>query len=430
MNGLFDTLPLILPLFRCTDFFQKSNRSPIASSAITEATGKGSSLAFFLNIERATYSQLKQEIDPTVVKIFAFRGSNIVNSVIKRFMKKYSSSAGSTRLTQIMQEAQPLLRLNLNDPYFRDDPAKVSKLLGYKDTDEADVIEFKKLLTQDLGISSSVLKAIQADDEILIVNEYAGFPLRLISSLEKMRNPYIREQNSGTSFLHNDARTSFTDIIPPDARRMEEIEDIFYPCLALELLQENQENQELEFQHYDSFQDSYYTATVSANWMEALEDLANNRNMADTLQKILDDAISDMQNNLKLWENKYLPKLRQFPDKLKKIPEDSHNFAYIQKVYVSPDKIQPTVREGVINRFWKKMEARFRNPLLPKDNAGNQKALTGEIVPSSHQDNTDNQNQDKLRSELARLKELFDNNLVPQEYYEIQMQKILDKYLT
>ena len=43
----------------------------LASSAITEASGKGSSLAFFLNIERATYSQLKQEIDPTVVKIFA-----------------------------------------------------------------------------------------------------------------------------------------------------------------------------------------------------------------------------------------------------------------------------------------------------------------------------------------------------------------------
>ena len=55
----------------------------LASSAITETSGKGSSLAFFLNIERATYSQLKQEIDPTVVKIFAFRGSNIVNSVIK-----------------------------------------------------------------------------------------------------------------------------------------------------------------------------------------------------------------------------------------------------------------------------------------------------------------------------------------------------------
>ena len=87
-----------------------------------------------------------------------------------------------------MQEAQPLLRLNLNDPYFRDEGGKSSKLVGYKDTDESEVRQFKTLLTQDLGISSNVLKAMQADDEILFVNEYAGFPLRLISSLERMRN--------------------------------------------------------------------------------------------------------------------------------------------------------------------------------------------------------------------------------------------------
>ena len=404
----------------------------LASSAPTEETGRGASLAFFLNMERTTHSQLKQEIDLKVDSLFAFRGSNIVTSVIKRFMKKYSSSAGSTRLAQIIQEAQPLLRLNLNDPYFRDDPAKSSKLVGYKDTDESDVREFKKLLTQDLGVSTTVLKAMQADDEILIVNEYAGFPLRLISSLERMRNPYLREQHSPTSFLHNDYRASFPDIIPPDARRMEELEDIFYPCVALELLKENQENQELEFQHYDSFQDSYYTVSLSSHWMEALEDLANNRNMAETLKKILDDAIAKMQNNPHLWENEYLPKLRQFPEKLKKIPEDSPNFPYIQTVYVSPDNIQPTVREGVINRFWKKMEARFRNQNSPQSNhqTGTQKAIAGEIVPSYSEDNNDNQNQEKLRSELARLKELFDSNLIPQEYYNIQMQKIVEKYLT
>jgi len=400
----------------------------LASSAITETSGKGSSLAFFLNMERATYSQLKQEIDPTVVQIFAFRGSNIVNSVIKRFMRKYSSSAGSTRLTQIMQEAQPLLRLNLNDPYFRDEDDKSSKLVGYKDTDESDVTDFKKLLTQDLGISTSVLKAIQADDEILIVNEYAGFPLRLISSLERMRNPYLREQNSGTSFLHNDYRASFPDIIPPDARRMEELEDIFYPCLALELLTENQENQELEFQHYDSFQDSYYTAAVSANWMEALEDLANNRNMADTLQKILDDTISKMQNNPKLWENEYLPKLRQFPDKLKQIPEDSQNFPYIQKVYVSPDNIQPTVKEGVINRFWKKMEGKLRNPnpLPPTDNIENQKTLVGEIDFSSPLNNTNNRQ--KRRLELEQLKQDLDEGFITPEEYEREKEKIFLQY--
>ncbi|MBS3028281.1 MAG: hypothetical protein HCA25_14655 [Dolichospermum sp. DET50] len=400
----------------------------LASSTLTEETGRGVSLAFFLNMERTTHPQIKQEIDLKVDSLFAFRGRNIVSSVIKRFMQKYSLAARSTRLKQIMEEAQPLLRLNLSDPYFRDDPAKSSKLVGYKDTDESDVRDFKKLITQDLGVSTTVLKAIQADDEILIVNEYAGFPLRLINSLERMRNPYIREHNSGTSFLHNDSRTAFPDIIPPDARRMEELEDIFYPCLALELLTENQETQELEFQHYDTFQNSYYTAAVSANWMEALEDLANNRNMAETLKKILDDIISEIENNPQLWENQYLPKLRQFPDKLRTIPEDSPNFPYIQRVYVSPDNIQPTVREGVINRFVKKMEAKLnqKNSLSARDNIGNQKALVGEIVPNSSLNNTDNRS--KRRQELEQLKQDLDQDFLTSEEYEREKQKIFLQY--
>jgi len=331
----------------------------LASSALTETTGKGESLAFFLNMERTTHSQLKQEIDLKVDSLFAFRGRNIVNSVIKRFMQKYSLGARSTRLAQIIQEAQPLLRLNLNDPYFRDEDAKSSKLIGYKDTDESEVRDFKELLIQDLGVTTNVLKAIQADDEILIVNEYAGFPLRLIITLEKMRTPYLREQNSGTSFLHNDSHIPFPDIIPPDAKTIEKIEDIFYPCLAMELLAENHNTQKLEFQYYDSFQDIYYTAILSTNWMEALEDLANNHNMTDTLEQILDNTILEMENNPNLWENEYLPKLRQFPEKLKKIPENAPNFPYIQTVYTSPDNKQPKVREGVINRFWKRIEQKL-----------------------------------------------------------------------
>ncbi|WP_414529818.1 tubulin-like doman-containing protein [Nodularia chucula] len=400
----------------------------LASSGIIEETGRGVSLGFFLNMERNNSSQIKQEIDMKVDNLFAFRGGNMVNSVIKRFVQKYSLAARSTRLAQIMQEAEPLLRLNLNDPYFRDDPAKSSKLIGYKDTDETEVRDFKEMLAQDLGVSTTVLKAMQADDEILIVNEYAGFPLRLISNLETMRNPYIREQNSNKCLLHNDSRASFPDIIPPDARKIEEIEDIFYPCLALELLKQNLNTEELAFQHYDSFQDDYYTASVSANWIEAIEYLANNPNIAETLRKILDDTIAEMQNTRTLWVNKYLPKLRQFPDKLKKIPEDSPNFPYIPRVYVSPENIKPTVREGVINRFWKRMDAKFRNQdsLFSRDDIGNQKAIVGEILPNDFEDNPDNRS--RRRQELQQLKQDLDEGVITLEEYEVERKKIMLRY--
>lgn len=400
----------------------------LASSEITKETDRGASLGFFLNMERTTYSQLKEKIDLKVDSLFAFRGRNIVNSVIKRFMQKYSLGARSTRLAQIIQEAQPLLRLNLNDPYFRDEDAKSSKLVGSKDIDESDVTEFKKLLTQELGISTSVLKAIQADDEILIVNEYAGFPLRLISSLERMRNPYLREQNSGTSFLHNDYRISFPDIMPPNAGKMEEVENIFYPCLALELLAENHATQELEFQYYDHFQNSYDTVSLSGIWIESLEYLASNPNMTEALKQILDNTILEIENNPTLWVNEYLPKLRQFPDKLTRISEDNPNSLYKTRVYTDTRNTNDNTKEGVINRFLKKMEAKFRNTnsILPRNNTGTQKAIVGEIVSNSPLDNIDNRS--RRRQELEQLKQDLDQGFMTSEEYEREKQRIFLQY--
>ena len=400
----------------------------LASSEITKETDRGASLGFFLNMERTTYSQLKEKIDLKVDSLFAFRGRNIVNSVIKRFMQKYSLGARSTRLAQIIQEAQPLLRLNLNDPYFRDEDAKSSKLVGSKDIDESDVTEFKKLLTQELGISTSVLKAIQADDEILIVNEYAGFPLRLISSLERMRNPYLREQNSGTSFLHNDYRISFPDIMPPNAGKMEEVENIFYPCLALELLAENHATQELEFQYYDHFQNSYDTVSLSGIWIESLEYLASNPNMTEALKQILDNTILEIENNPTLWVNEYLRKLRQFPDKLTRISEDSPNYLYKTRVYTDTRNTNDNTKEGVINNFLKKMEAKFRNTnsILPRNNTGSQKAIVGEIVSNSPLDNIDNRS--RRRQELEQLKQDLNEGFMTSEEYEREKQRIFLQY--
>jgi len=402
----------------------------LVSSAITEPTGRGQSLAIFIDRERTTPYQLQKEVDVKVDSLFASRGSNIVNSVIKRFMQNYSISARSTRLAQIMQEAEPLLHLNLSDPYFHDDPAKHSKLIGFKDTDELEVQQFKSLLGKDLGITTDKFKPTQADDEILIVNEYAGFPLRLIANLERMRNPYIRDQNSATSFLHNDYRASFPDIIPPDARKMEELEDIFYPCLALGLLEKNQENHELEFQYYDALQDNYYTASLNPEWSQALEELVNNRGMTETLKKLLDMAIAKIASNPDLWQNDYLPKLRQFVEQIKNLPEDSPNYPYKAALYSPPGSTDPIAKEGIINRFWRKMDERFQTSLqqnLPSPtNLVNQKVIPGEILVDSPVDSHDNRA--KRRLELERLQQDLGDGSLTEEEYDRERQKIFQKY--
>ncbi|MGF1933921.1 MAG: tubulin-like doman-containing protein [Nostoc sp. ChiQUE02] len=398
----------------------------LVSSTITEQTGRGQSLASFIDRERTTPDQLHKEIDLKVDKLFASRSINIVNSVIKRFMQNYSLAVRSTRLAQVMQEAEPLLRLNLTDPYFREDPAKSSKLVGFKDTDELEVRQFKTLLTQDIGVEPSVLKATQAEDEILIVNEYAGFPLRLISSLSRMRNPYLREQHSPTSFLHNDYNVSFPDIIPPDARKMEELEDVFYPCLALALLEKNQGNQQLEFQYHDPLRDSYTTASLSPEWSQALEELANRKDMTEALQQLLDDEIAGIERQPELWENNYLVKLRQFVKQVDEFPEDSANYPYKAAVVGTPTSTDTVAKEGIINRFRRKMNERFKNSQIQTRDIGNKKAIVGEIVVDFPIESTDNLA--KRRLELERLKQDLADDLMSEEEYDRQKQKIFAKY--
>ncbi|WP_375491557.1 tubulin-like doman-containing protein [uncultured Nostoc sp.] len=398
----------------------------LVSSTITEQTGRGQSLVSFIDRERTTSEQLQKEIDLKVDKLFASRSINIVNSVIKRFMQNYSLAVRSTRLAQVMQEAEPLLRLNLTDPYFREDPAKSSKLVGFKDTDELEVRQFKTLLTQDIGVEVSVLKATQAEDEILIVNEYAGFPLRLISSLARMRNPYLREQHSPTSFLHNDYNASFPDIIPPDARKMEELEDVFYPCLALGLLEKNQDNQQLEFQYHDPLRDSYTTASLNTEWSQALEELANRKDMTEALQQLLNDEIAVIEGQPELWDNNYLLKVRQFVREVDDLPEDSANSPYKAAVVGTPTSTDPIAKEGIINRFRRKMNERFKTSPILSTNLGNQKAIVGEIVVDSPVNSTDNRA--KRRLELERLKQDLADELITEEEYDREKQKIFAKY--
>lgn len=402
----------------------------LASSAIIEPTGQEKSLVGFID-ERISLQQLKKDIDIKVDSVFAPKSINIVNSVIKRFMQKYSTTARSTRLAQIMQEAEPLLRLNLSDPYYRDDLAKSSKLIGFKDTDESEVKQFKTLLDKDLGIPASVLKPTQAGDEILIVNEYAGFPLRLVSSLEKMRNPYLREQNSATSFLHNDYNASFPDIIPPDAMQMEKLEDIFYPCLALGLLSDSQNNKKLEFQFYDTLRDSYHVAPLSKEWSQALEELANRMDMTQALEKLLDEEIAVIEKQAELWEQEYLLKLRTFINQVDDLPQDSPNYPFKSTVIGSNDV---NAKEGIIPRFRRKIEARLKTsqPGISDSTNNYGQVLLPEIVPDSVQDSTNatsnTDNRAKRRQELELLQKDLADGFMTQDEYESERQRIFKKY--
>jgi hypothetical protein len=411
---------------------------------ILEATGSGQSLAVILNQHYTNVDTLKQEIDAAVDRLFGSRSADIVQSVIKRFNQKYPPSERAVRLGQILREAQPLLPLNLTAPYFHNSSAKKSQLIGFKDTDEPEIRQFHTVLTERLAVPDNVLKPTQAEDKVLIVTEYAAFPLRLIEGLKQLKDHYDYQRkhsgSAGSTWLHNDRRDIFTDIDPPDVKMMLDLQDVFYPCLAFDLIQPNQVTQQLEFQYFDELRGVHFTDALSPAWKQALQKLVDNPNMAAALRELRDRAIADIESQPTKWEGYYLPKLRQFVQQVDDLPDDHINYPYRLSVVGSRGTDVNSAREGVINRFRTQMQERVR--ALPGQNivtsntnlpviAESKKTLNREveeveIVEDYFSGSSDNRTRRRL--ELERLKQDLDDDVLTQEEYEYERQEILNKY--
>lgn len=353
----------------------KERRSQLVAvgAKITEQLSLGESLIHFFTQDRLIdEKQLQEKIDETVERLFGSRSLNVAQSVIKRFLQKYPFSDGETRLAQILQEADPLLPLNLSAPYFFNEAGKNSKLIGFKDTDEREIKQFRELLTKNLGIADNFLKPTQTEDEIVIVNEYAAFPLRLINGLRQMREQYNRQQKYESILLHNDYRKTFTDVIPPDARKMEELQDIFYTCLAFNLLEENSNTQKYEFQYYDGLRNIYETVELSYIWNEALEQLANLQDMTKALKELRDKVITDIKMQPQQWDNHYLPKLREFVKKVDTLPQDHPNFPEKVQVVGVKATIDTPEKKGIIERILRQIQEQIiiQNQLPSTQNNG------------------------------------------------------------
>lgn len=355
----------------------------LVSSRITDKIGLGESLASCLERGVVDEQSLTAEINLIVDKMFGSRSGSSIQSAVKRFLENYSLSERSIRLEQIIRESEPLLPLNTADPYFFDDTGKSLSIIGFKDTDKPEVTQFKNILGQNLGIHNSDLKPIQEQDKIILVKEYAAFPLRLIQGLEQMRAHYQRQKTHGKGFLHNDHNTQFIDIIPPDAGNINDLQDIFYPSLAFELLPYNSKTKEYELQYYDQLRGQYETTSLSYVWDEALEKLASLEEMVSALDEKLNEAIADLTRNPAKWNNYYYPKLKNFVTTVDSLPESDPNYLYKEIVVGVRGGIQKRRQEGIVNRFWKRMQDVVRKAMEEQQQLQKQQKLAGD-VPSKH----------------------------------------------
>ena len=182
-----------------------------------------------------------------------------------------------------------------------------------------------------------------------------------------MREHYQRHQNYD-SFLHNDYQIEFIDIIPPDGWEIKRLQDIFYPALAFELLDElldrDNKTKGYKFEYrVDDYRNQLETINLSCVWDKALEQLASRKDLAEALDEKLKSAIADLTNDPRKWNNYYLPKLQQFENKVENLPKEDPNYLYRNTVIGVKASADSPRQDGIINRFWKKMQVVVREEM-------------------------------------------------------------------
>ncbi len=291
---------------------------------------------------------MEKGIKISIDKRFATQKVNALQGVVTRFLEKYPFAAANNRMQQILSESKPLLPL-IKDGYFYEDQGNRSEIIAFKQADDSYSHQFNELLTNQIGIQRSVLKAVQNDGEIVIVNEYAAFPLRLIQGLDKMREHYERECQQNRARIHNDYQQIFSEIIPPEARLMEEMQNVFYACLAFGIL-EKQDDCYL-YQNYDDFLDRYDSIPLSLIWSEALEQITKAAGIVVSLKQERDDVINKIRTNPSSWESQYLPQLQSFGKEVMRLSKEDSNFSEVSMILGKAVTLDRDATEGILMKL-------------------------------------------------------------------------------
>ena len=346
--------------------------------------------------ELATNNNFIEELVKNALKLaldrnFIMQDTTQMQSVVKRFMANYNSEQQAIALENVVNKSAPLLDIFRQDPLFMG--GVESFAVTFKVADGAGIDPFRKMLTDQLGIPAIAINPIQADSEILFIKEYGGFPLRLINHLKQLKQVYNHQKPFGK--LHNHAYIQFDDILPIEARIIEDLEYILYPCLAFNILSRPQnnlsqmvtvfndstDNDHYEFTCFDSLRNEYYVAELSTDWRTALEQLVERTDMIDILSKSLKEEENKIKANPSLLDTVYKPRIIDFIKQVDQLQEGDRNFIHKTKVIGQRAAADSPAKEGVITRYLKRLEDEIKaerqriNNVLPSSTPSSQEIL-------------------------------------------------------
>lgn len=419
------------------------------SHKINEGATLPPSLLYFFTAERIIYNkELNQSIDANIEVKFGDKTFDLTESVVNRFVQKYPFSDGQIRLKQIIDEGDVLLPLNSNAPYFVNDADKTKQIIGFKQTDDRENKQFKDLL-KDIPIQSDMLVPIQSKNEIFIIKEFAGFPLRIVNGLRELREQYDRQKRLYDGYnLHNDSQIFFLDIIPPEGRDMELLQDYFYNCLAFGKIQKNPDNNSYYLELEDELRGETYGLEISGIWEEALESISQNETIKNYLANTVKTMEEEVRENPNLFQDFYYRNLINFVDELEKLTE--YDINYNQKKLVLGERPDRTSlgKDGILkriyDRFVKIVNDAQQGKIVNKKSSlsggkinDKQKLLTSKTNENNNnQTNNSNKNSEVLEADVIYESNPWDDNsnTITEEFDQefrkqwegVNMQKVFD----
>ncbi|WP_041429329.1 hypothetical protein [Synechococcus sp. PCC 7502] len=391
-----------------------------------QAFGDEKSLVGLKNISE---NDLAKELPKVLAEFLSPRMQEFSGSVIKLFEKKYSAPEKQRiRLGQIIKDGGLLLPLDLRDVYFQDRPEKSLRVVGFKSSDEREVGNFKKIL-QDNQVESSEYEPTSREDEVVITSESAGFPLRIIRGIENFRFQYELQKRDPNISLHNDRRISFPDIIPPEAKAVEKLQNIFYPCLALGIIDRSGSSQEMTFSYYNNRREKEVTESLSPNWNFALEQVYLNRDMEFSIESRLEELINGTSQSE--WKSKYRPMLVRFKQEVDSFTDRDQNYRSKELILGSNQVSPPQI--GIIDKFDRKVQDRLldkqaNNVLASGENSlasNNAQFVDAEVVSDSK---VYNSSTSELEEGIKRLDDLLLDGVIDGEDYQRMKTKLIGKY--
>lgn len=317
-------------------------------------------LSSFLDKNRRDLKTIQENLDTQVDQQLAHVNVNGLGSAIHRFMGKGSEEQLLAYLTNLWNEAQYLLPL-VPDGYFNNTSKKLIVKVAFHNPGAGDptIAAFQNLLAKAaIPMGDPVNLPPTEQHHVIFITEYAGFPLRIINDLNTKGMQFAYRQTSaggGNSRLHTDRRKALTDIIPPDANMMENLQKVFFQSLALGDFEIDSNTGAL------CYGKDGHNVSLGNDWSAAIDQLAWAQQMADedgqlTLIDFLKKNIENFRNYIKStpaeWPN-YKQKINHLISQIRKYPENHINYHYSIKVAGTGGMthVGAIVQKGLLENF-------------------------------------------------------------------------------